>query len=312
MKLVTMPYDVDQAMEFIKGKVDCLLLANKQISLRYANSFSFKDIIKIVNNKQNSQVFVLVNQFFFEPQLETLIKHLKFLNKLDIDGVYFQDYAVVQIIHEHNLKLKPIYHSETLVTSYGQISFFIKNQINHVVLARELFLSEVKQIANHKPENFQIELQAQGFMFIMHSRWKMISNFENYNHIRNLHQQKQLWIKEALRKWPNAIYQDKFGTHMFSGYEICVMSIIDQLYKMKIDYLRIDNVMQTRQWCEKITKIYQSTIELLRQDKLTSKQLEKNVTIIKEIVKPNAITPAFLGKIEDIYHLEKSEQNEQK
>ncbi len=307
-----MPYDLNQALEFVQKKIDCILIGHRDVSLRCANYFKWNEIKQLAKNNKQTKIFVLVNQFFFEPQLQKLEKFLKKLETLQVDGVYFQDYAVAEIIQDNNLKINLIYHPETLVTSYGQFNFFQKNNINHVVLARELFLTEIAQIAKHKPANMKIELQAQGFMFIMHSRWNMISNFENYNHIKGLAKQKQLWIKEALRKWPNAIYQDQTGTHMFSGYELCVVSVLEKLISYNIDYIRIDNVMQTRQWCEQMTLIYQKLLNELEAKKLTALEIEESINQIKKISSPHAITPAFLGNIKDIYHLEKTNENESK
>lgn len=40
MKLVSMPYDFDQAKVFIQKQIDCLLLGQKDLSLRCAKYFS--------------------------------------------------------------------------------------------------------------------------------------------------------------------------------------------------------------------------------------------------------------------------------
>lgn len=306
MKLVSMPYDFDQAKVFIEKEIDCLLLGQKDLSLRCAKYFSWNQIKKISEIKNKTKIFVLVNQFFFENDLKLLQDGLIKLASLKIDGVYFQDYAVAQIVKEQKLNIQLIYHSETLVTSYGQFDFFLKNNINHVVIARELFLSELKQIALNKPKKLKIEIQVHGFMFVMHSRWKMITNFENYTGLTKIKNQKQLWIREALRKIPNAIYEDKYGTHMFTGYELCLIKYLNQLRDLKIDYLRIDNAMQNKLWCDKITNIYSEAIKLSKENKLTDKKIKLINNEIEKIVQPNLFSPGFLGTIQDNYHLIKS------
>lgn len=304
MQLVSMPFDYEQALEFIEKNISCLLIGNKDISLRCANYFSWDEIKKISKNKKNTKIFVLVNQFFFEPDLNKLIKNLKLLNNFKIDGVYFQDYAVPQIIKENKLKLKLIYHPETLVTSYGQFSFFLKNNINHVVISRELFKSELFDICKYKPKKLVIEIQGQGFMFIMHSRWKMLTNFEQYANLK-IDTRKKFWIKEKLRKYPNLIFEDDFGTHMFSGYELCVIKILNELYKNNIDFIRIDNIMQSKIWCKKMTYLYHNALELIKKNKFDQKQIINYLNKVKKISSPHEISLGFLGDIKDNLHLEK-------
>lgn len=306
MQLVTMPYDYAQSLAFIKNNIDCILLGHHDISLRCAKYFSWQQIEKICKAKQKTKVFILVNQFFFEQDLDKLLNYLVKLNELKVDGIYFQDYAVAQLVQENKLKLNLIYHPETLVTSYGQFDFFQKNKINHVVLARELFKTEVKNICEHKPKQMQLEIQAQGLMFIMHSRWKMISNFQKYADLK-INSRDKFWIRETLRKYPNAIYEDEYGTHMFSGYELCVIEILNELKQMGIDFIRIDNIMQNKKWCEIMTYTYDKAIKLANQNKLTKKAIETSLKTIQIAAKPHDVSLGFLGTVKDNYHLVKVE-----
>ncbi|WP_027123969.1 U32 family peptidase [Mycoplasmoides pirum] len=307
MKLITMPFDYEQAINFIENKIDCILIGNKEISLRCANYFTWNEIKKITLNKLKTKVFILVNQFFFEPDLKKLLNNLKKLNELPIDGIYFQDYAIPQLCKENNLKFNLIYHPETMVTSYGQFPFFLKNNINHLVLSRELFKSELLTICKNKPKKMKLEIQAHGFLFIMHSRWKMISNFNNYANLR-IDSKKFYWIKETLRKYPNAIFEDKFGTHMFSGYELCIIKIINELKNMNIDFIRIDNIMQNKEWCFKITYLYDELLKLIKENKVDERTINLFWNKAKDISKPNEISLGFLGSIKDNLHLIKNEK----
>ena len=306
MKLVTMPYDYEQALDFIKNQVDCLLIGHKDFSLRVTNYFSWKEIEKIAFNKNKSKIFLLVNQIFFENNLKKLTNDLKKINTLPIDGIYFQDYAVPQLVKENKLNINLIYHPETIVTSYGQFPFFVKNNIKHIVLSRELFKSEIKTICKNKPKKFSLEIQGHGLLFIMHSRWKMISNFNEYANLK-INTEKSYWIKESLRKYPNAIYEDKFGTHMFSGYQLCTIKILNELIEMEIDYLRIDNILQTKKWCNEITYLYHDLLKMLKNKKLTKKDEELYFEKAKKICKPYPIALGFLGTIKDNLHLIKNE-----
>ncbi len=303
-----MPFDYNQAIEFINAKIDCLLIGHKDFSLRTANYFNWNEIKKICFQKKKTKIFLLVNQIFFENDLVKLLINLKKINKLPIDGIYFQDYAVVQLSKENNLKFNFIYHPETIVTSYGQFSFFLKNNINHLVLSRELFKSEIKNICLNKPKNLNLEIQCHGLMFIMHSKWKMISNFNQYANL-DLNTKDKFLVKEMLRKYPNTIYEDKFGTHMLSGYQLCTIKILKELFEMGIDYLRIDNVLQNKKWCAEITYAYKEVIQLIKEQKFTKKLENFYLNKVKKISAPYEIALGFLGTIKENLHLIKNEKN---
>lgn len=137
----------------------------------------------------------------------------------------------------------------------------------------------------------------------------MISNFEAYAKISDkLSSKKQLWIREALRKYPNAIYEDEFGTHMFTGYILCAIKQLKELHDYGLDYARIDSIMIKEEDHEKVTLIYQDLINKLNNKKAVSDQLiNKKYDEIAKISSPIEIASGFFGGMKEIKHLIKEE-----
>ncbi|QEX45670.1 U32 family peptidase [Mycoplasmoides gallisepticum] len=312
MFLVSQVQSLNQAKKFIDQAIDCILVGYENFALRCTNTLNHEELKELVDyrntKKAKTKIFVLINSFIFENQLDDLTQKLVELDQLKVDKVYFQDYAIVQIIREKQLNLAVAYHSETMVTSYGQFDFFRENKINHLVIARELFMNEIKQMHEHK-KALELEMQIQGYAFFMHSRWKMISNFEAYAKISDkLSSKKQLWIREALRKYPNAIYEDEFGTHMFTGYILCAIKQLKELHDYGLDYARIDSIMIKEEDHEKVTLIYQNLINKLNNKKTVSNQLiNKKYDEIAKISSPIEIASGFFGGMKEIKHLIKEE-----
>ncbi len=310
MKLVTMPFDRDQATRFVAQGIDCLLLGAKSLSLRCANYFTLEEIKKIAARKGGTKVFVLVNQFFFEQDLKRLESQLRRLALMPIDGIYFQDFAVVELSKKNNLKFDFVYHPETMVTSYGQFPFFLKNGIFRLVLSRELFKSEIALICKNKPKKMALEIQGHGFLYIMHSRWRMVSNFREYADLK-IDARSRFFIHEAMRKYPNAIYEDEYGTHMFSGYELCSVKALNDLAGYGVDYLRIDNVLHGKEWCEAITLLYDGLVKSLRGGrKIDAKTIARAWDEARRICAPNEIALGFLGTVKDNLHLITKDETE--
>ncbi len=304
MKLVIQAYDINHANYCLKKNIDGLIIGQQKYSLRDNYYFTNDELETLIKNKNKTKIFVKVNAFFFEQDLEHLTNYLKYLSSLNIDGVIFSDFAIPQINEELNLNLKLKYAPETLVTSYYQFDFFKEINCASVTLARELGLKEVIEICEHKKDGLEIEMQGHGFLFIMHSRWKLISNFEQYYKIHLKHQ--ELLIREDLRKLPNIITEDAFGTHMYSGFQLYTIDILDQI--KNIDWLRIDTINMSKEEVQYTTEVYQKAISLLNDNiDLYKQYVENEINHFKHLFN-TPIAHCFLGGIKTILHMEKNNE----
>jgi collagenase-like PrtC family protease len=166
MKLLTNPCNFKNAIDLIKFGIDQISIGESKFSTRNSCDINLKQIEKLTKIKNKTQILVLVNKFFFDPQLPELEKYLVSLAKLNIDGIIFSDYAVNQILFEHKIKINQIYSPETLVVNYGQFDFYKQNKITEVALARELTKLNIQKILLNK-KNIKVQLQVCGYAFMM-------------------------------------------------------------------------------------------------------------------------------------------------
>jgi putative protease len=169
MELLVNPASYSNALTLIKLGVHQIFLGDNQFCTRNNCHVTLKQLQALVQQKKNTKVLVLVNRFFFEPEIKALEDYLMALNKIAIDGIIFADFAVNQICYEKQLTLRLIYNPETLVTNYEQFPFYQANNIQEVALARELNHNEIRTIATHKRQ-MRTQVQAAGYAYMMHSR----------------------------------------------------------------------------------------------------------------------------------------------
>jgi putative protease len=169
MELLVNPASYSNALALIELGVHQIYVGDNQFCTRNNCHLSLAEIEELVKQKKETKIIVLVNRFFFEPEIKVLEKYLIALDKIKIDGVIFSDYAVNQICYEKQLTHKLIYNPETLVTNYEQFPFYIANNIQEVALARELNQNEIKEIAKNKNQ-MKIQVQVAGYAYMMHSR----------------------------------------------------------------------------------------------------------------------------------------------
>lgn len=307
MKIVISPANYNDAIELCQNNLDILLVGSNEFATRNVYDCNLNDLKEIIKNKKNTKIWVNVNSFFYEPQIPSLEQYLKELSKLDIDRVVFNDCAVPQINKELDLGLKLHYNPSTLITSFGQFEFYNRNKFASVSIANELFLPEVKTLAVNKPNNLELLIQVQGYVLIMHSRWNLVTNFKDYvNDIKDEYlRNKVIRIREETRLYHNHIYEDQNGTHMFTGYELCLIKYLKQFSELKIDYIFIDNILQKDDKYNSIMlSIYQDAIKAINENNFDNEVDSLYKRCLDNANDIDKISAGFIGGIKEIKHYE--------
>jgi putative protease len=242
MELLVNPTSYANALTLIELGVHQIFIGDNQFCVRNNCHVTLQQIKKLVESKKNTKILVLINRFFFDPELPKLEEYLIALNKIKIDGIIFNDFAVNQICHEKKILIPLTYNPETLVTNYEQFPFYLQNNIQEVSLARELNFREIQEIGANKNE-MKVQIQVSGCTYMMHSRWKLISNFKQTQNISDELFKTKLLIREISRNEPCIIYEDESGTHVLSKYSLNLIDYIYDLHRYKVDTIRIDSFL---------------------------------------------------------------------
>lgn len=306
MKIAITPNNLENAFKLIDNNTDILVLNLKEFSCRSNYYFSLEEIENLSKNKKNTKIFVQLSNFIFESQLEKLENILKKINNLNIDKVMFNDFSVPQICYEQNLKnISLHYQPNTLFVSYGQYELLMENNINSFSLSNELFKQEIETIAKNKPTNAQLMIQTEGLSLIMYSRWELVSNFKKYvdDALNEYEPNKKIFIKECNKVWNNIIYENEYGTHMFSGYQLSCLKHLKFFLENNIDYLLIDTFLlnKKRDVDLILNNIYHQALNDLDNLDDYHEKIE-NTSEYK-------LSDGFLGGMDSIHHLKKIKED---
>lgn len=304
MKLWINPLSFKHAQQLIKNRdVDYLVVGlGNQLSTRNTCLLSFERIKKL----NCSKLAVSLNNLYVDDQLSTLTKALKQLKALKIKTVVFTDFAVKQICQEINYKPNFVYNSETLTTNHEQLPFFYGHKINEVVLPRELHLNEIKEFGKNK-HKVKLQMQAEGFGLMMHSKWKLLTNFKNQFKIKQDLTNKMFYLKEETRQLPNIIIEDDTGSHMFTGYNVSILEYLDEIVKAKIDSIYFLSYLHDEKWVNENIKLYSSALKSIKDGTFNKKKAD----FIKQIKKMNKVSACgFLDPTKGLLHLEREVNND--
>ena len=160
---------------------NAVYMGGKEFSLRaLSDNFTDEEIIKAVEyaHNKNVKVYVTVNIFARNADLDKAAEYFKFLYSAGVDAVLITDIGLISLCKSVAPAL-PI-HISTQANTLNK--FAVKAWHNmgaeRVVLARELSLKEVKEIHEFCPA-VELEAFAHGAMCISYSGRCLLSNYLN-------------------------------------------------------------------------------------------------------------------------------------
>ena len=289
MEIIALCNQKDNIKELLQSKADIIAVGCKGFSDKTQTKLTKEEIRWVLSSSRqaNKKVYVYLDAFFYDSMIPELENLLAYFNTIKIDGVIFNDLAINQICFEKNLNLKLIYDPKALITNYEQFPFYKKNNIDVVVLANELKDFEVLECCKNK-KNMKLAKQVAGYVFIMESRWQLITEFLKKNNINADLNDRKVYIKEATREFPSIIYQNEFGTHITTGYVLSNLKYLEQLKQNGLDYVVIDGLLHSDEWLIRTIDLYSKAINDLN-------NINKYIVQEQEINHDESISNGFIS-----------------
>ena len=144
----------------IAAGADAVYVGGSQFGARaYANNFTEEELLEAIDyvHLRGKKLFLTVNTLFKNNEInDALYEYLLPYYKKGLDAVIVQDFGVIAYIKEHFPDL-PIHTSTQMTITGVEGAKLLKNLgVERVVLARELSISEMKEIK----EQADVELEA--------------------------------------------------------------------------------------------------------------------------------------------------------
>ena len=172
--------DIEAAYAAFYYGADAVYLGLKQFSARAtANNFTEEELGELTAfaHHLGKKVFVTINTVLQTSELEDLMKVLEVCKREKVDAVILQDLGVARIVKKMFPELE-MHASTQMVVHNKQGALALKNLgFSRVVLARELTLAEIKEIATI--ENLELEAFVHGALCYSYSGVCQFSSFEH-------------------------------------------------------------------------------------------------------------------------------------
>ncbi|MDD8049556.1 MAG: U32 family peptidase [Thomasclavelia sp.] len=244
--------------DFISMNVKCFVVGTKYFSCRTSLALEYKELDELCQKDIN--IYVLVNTFIHEDDLNDLKKHLNHLNQTKIKGIIFQDFSIMTFAKELNIDKELIYNPETLNTNYQTLNVLKDKGVNGAFIAREISLDEKNDIALNT--DLKTIVQVHGCEFMSYSRRPLLRNYSSYNNVSlNPSIESNITIRPFKSDFKCHIYEDCYGTHILTSKQLCSLDIMS-LFK-NVDYLYIESLFIDPIDLIEVTHLYVQALEAL-------------------------------------------------
>ncbi|MCR5720001.1 MAG: U32 family peptidase [Lachnospiraceae bacterium] len=169
-------------------------------------------------------------------------------------------------------------------TNYETFLFWHRLGVKRVVSARELSLSEIKQIRDKIPEELEIESFIHGAMCISYSGRCLLSNYftgRDANHGACTHpcRWKYAVVEETRPGEYLPVYENERGTYIFNSKDLCMIEHIPDIIEAGIDSLKIEGRMKTALYVATVARTYRKALDDFYKDRAL---YESNIEWYKE------------------------------
>jgi len=199
-------------------------------------------------HKKNVRVYITVNTFLFEREIQGYISHIRKAAELKPDAFIIADPGAVYIMREISPKI-PIHLSTQANTLNSMaVKFWAENGIKRVNLGRELTLQDISEI-RHKIQDTELEVFIHGALCLSISGKCLLSDFLTGNSAnRGKCKHPCRWnykiIEENRGRAVFYMENSKDFVSFFSPYDLMSLEFLPEIVELKINSLKIEGRMK--------------------------------------------------------------------
>lgn len=246
---------------------DAVYVGGKNFSLRaYGDNFSEEEILKAVEftHALGKKIYVTVNIFAHNSDIEKISDWLKFLDSSGVDAVLIADLGVFSLAKSLTKNLELHISTQANVTNYQTANFFHELGAKRIVLARELTFDEIKKIKSECPA--ELEIFIHGAMCISYSGRCYLSHYltgrdGNKGECTHSCRWKYSLVEEKRTGEFFSVNEDEHGAYIMNSKDLCLLPHLDKIIDCGVSSLKIEGRMKSVNYVAGVVKTYRAAID---------------------------------------------------
>ena len=246
---------------------DAVYLGGKQFGLRaFGGNFSneeLKEAVEFAHNL-NKKVYVTVNIFPHNSDIEMLPEYLAFLNTTGADALLVADIGLFMLAKKYAPDIELHISTQANNTNWATVDAWHNMGASRVVLARELSKDEISVI--RQKCSVELEMFVHGAMCISYSGRCLLSNYmtgrdSNRGSCAQPCRWKYSLVEEKRPGQYFPIEEDERGTFIFNSKDMCLLPYLPDVIESGVDSLKIEGRMKSVHYAASVVKAYRVAID---------------------------------------------------
>lgn len=296
--------NLEKLITAIDFGADAVYIGGNKLNLRaFANNFESDDLelgLKYAHDR-GKKVYVTVNVFPHNEDLEGVEEYLIELYELGVDAIIVSDPGIIMAAKEVVPNLEIHLSTQANNVNWKSAIFWHNLGVNRIVLARELTMDEIKTIREKLPKTCGIEAFVHGSMCMSYSGRCLLSNYMTGRDAnRGMCAQPcryEYYLMEEKRPGEYfPVFEDERGTYIMNSKDLCMIRHIPELVQSGVDSFKIEGRMKSVFYVASVIKAYRQAIDAYFDD---SENYEFNEKWFEYLLKPshrNYTTGFYFGE----------------
>ena len=248
---------------------DAVYLGSDMFTMRAAApNFGGDRLEKAVNKSHGKgvKVYLTCNTLPRNNEIAFLPEYLQKWESIGIDGLIVADIGVLDMCKKYAPSVPVHISTQAGIVNYHTAEAFFNLGASRVVLARELSLDEIAEIALKKPKELELEAFVHGAMCVSFSGRCLLSNYlTGRDANRGECAQPCRWQYALMEKKREGMYfpieDGKDGTYILNSRDMCMIEHIPELINAGIDSFKIEGRAKSSYYAAVITNAYRAAID---------------------------------------------------
>ena len=217
------------------------------------------------------KVYAAINTFARNADLKQARQIIPVMDDAGVDALIVSDPGMIRLIRTLTPNLPLHLSTQANTMNEEAVRFWYDQGVRRIILARELNLNEVGEIATAAPK-MELEIFVHGAMCMAYSGRCYLSSFRNR---RSANQgdcsQPCRWeylLHESTRPdEPLILQEDERYSYLLSSKDLCLIEYLPEILASGVTSLKIEGRMKSTYYVAVVTRTYRQALDALMQQK---------------------------------------------
>lgn len=238
-------------------------------SLRsFAGNFTLDDASEGIQylHKRGKKGYVTLNIYPFSDEFIRITDTARSLDEMGIDAFIVADTGVLRELSQLGLKAKLFISTQANTTSYQASMAYSELGASRVILARELSIDRIKEIAEKTKGVIETEVFIHGAVCFSYSGRCAISDYltgyrANRGECKHPCRWKYSLVEEKRPGEYIPVFEDERGLYLFNSSDIALFEYLPELISAGVDSVKIEGRMKSVHYLATVVSFYRQLLD---------------------------------------------------